>query len=89
MNIVIVLFDGIAALDAVGPYEVLSRIPGARLTFAGLSAGLGRTADRALGLCAKRSLEDVASCDLLLVPGGLGSAVTSETCRPAPRSPSI
>ena len=28
MEIVIYLFDGITALDAVGPYEVLTRLPG-------------------------------------------------------------
>ena len=29
MQIAILLFDDITILDAVGPYEVLSRIPGA------------------------------------------------------------
>ena len=31
MDIAIPLFDGITALDAIGPYEVLSRLPGARV----------------------------------------------------------
>ena len=30
MEIAILLYDGFTALDAVGPYEVLSRLPGAR-----------------------------------------------------------
>ena len=34
MDIVIPLYDRFTALDAVGPYEVLSRLPGARVTFA-------------------------------------------------------
>ena len=33
MLIVIPIFDGLTALDAVGPYEVLSRIPGASVRF--------------------------------------------------------
>ena len=33
MDIAILLFDRLTALDAVGPYEVLSRLPDANLTF--------------------------------------------------------
>ena len=33
MEIAFLLFDGITALDAVGPYEVLSRLPGAQVCF--------------------------------------------------------
>src|ERR671919_401399 len=33
MDIAILLFDRLTALDAVGPYEVLSRLPGANLAF--------------------------------------------------------
>ena len=38
MQIVIPLYDRFTALDAVGPYEVLSRVPGAQVTFAGVEA---------------------------------------------------
>ena len=30
MDIVIPIYDDFTALDAIGPYEVLSRLPGAR-----------------------------------------------------------
>ncbi len=33
MDIAIPIFNGFTALDAVGPYEVLSRLPGARVRF--------------------------------------------------------
>ena len=33
MNIAIPIFDRLTALDAVGPYEVLSRLPGATVQF--------------------------------------------------------
>ena len=33
MRIAILIFDKLTALDAVGPYEVLSRLPGAELSF--------------------------------------------------------
>lgn len=35
-EIVILLFDGITALDAVGPYEVFSKIPNSKIFFAAL-----------------------------------------------------
>ena len=73
MNIVIPLFDGLTALDAIGPYEVLARIPGAQVTFTGHSRGLVRTGDGALGLAVDVPLEAIASCDVLLMPGGIGT----------------
>ena len=39
MNIAILLYDRFTALDAIGPYEVLGRIPGARVTLRGGRAG--------------------------------------------------
>ena len=33
MNVAILLYDRFTALDAIGPYEVLSRLPGANVTF--------------------------------------------------------
>jgi putative intracellular protease/amidase len=73
MDIAILVFDGITALDAIGPYEVLARLPDARVTFAAPSRGVVRTGDRVLGLSADASIDDVAACDLLLVPGGFGT----------------
>ena len=72
MKIALVLFDGITALDVVGPYEVLSRVPGAEVVFAGPRAGLARTDNRALGLQVDVALADVHHADVLLVPGGYG-----------------
>jgi putative intracellular protease/amidase len=72
MKIVMVLFDGITALDAVGPYEVLSRVPGAEVVFAGPRPGLVRTDNRVLGLQVDVALADVDHADVLLVPGGFG-----------------
>jgi putative intracellular protease/amidase len=73
MNIVFFLFDGITALDAIGPYEVLSRLPGAQVTFAAPSRGVVRTDNGLLGLEAPRALHEVPRADLLLVPGGFGT----------------
>jgi putative intracellular protease/amidase len=73
MKIAIPIFDRITALDAVGPYEVLSRLPGAELKFIGLEAGPVRTDNRMLSLNAEAALEDFAEPDILVFPGGIGT----------------
>jgi putative intracellular protease/amidase len=72
MNIAILLYDRLTALDAIGPYEVLSRLPGASVTFVGAEPGPVRTDNGMLTLLAERSLDDVAAPDIVLVPGGPG-----------------
>ena len=72
MNIAIVLYDRFTALDAIGPYEVLSRLPGASVAFAAVEPGPVRTDSGMLTLLAERSLEQVREPDIVLVPGGPG-----------------
>ena len=72
MRLTIVIFDGLTALDALGGYEVLSRIPGVEVEFAGLRRGIVATDTRALGLLAYRALDEVEHTDILYVPGGPG-----------------
>ena len=73
MDIVCLLFDGITALDIVGPYEVLQRLPDADVKFVARSAGEVRTDNRFLALVADHALADVASADVLVVPGGFAT----------------
>lgn len=75
MQIVILLYDGMTALDAIGPYEVLANLPGAEVRFAAAVQGLVRTDTRALGLMADHAVAEVASADVLVVPGGPGDAL--------------
>src|SRR6202020_2440779 len=72
MDIAVLLYDGFTALDAIGPYEVLSRLPGARVTFVAAEAGPVRTDNRMLTLLAEQSLAEVPAPDVVLVPGGPG-----------------
>jgi putative intracellular protease/amidase len=81
MLITIPLYDRFTALDAVGPYEVLSRLPGAEVVFVAEEAGPVRTDTRALTLVAERALADVDACDVVVVPGGPG---TREMLEPQP-----
>ncbi len=57
MDIAILLFDRFTALDAVGPYETLSRLPDATVTFVAAEPGLMRTDVGSLGLMADASLD--------------------------------
>jgi putative intracellular protease/amidase len=73
MKIAIPIFDKVTALDAVGPYEVLSRLPGAELKFVGFEPGPVKTDNRMLSLHVETALEDFADPDVLVVPGGFGT----------------
>jgi transcriptional regulator GlxA family with amidase domain len=72
-QIAILIFDGLTALDAIGPYEVLSRIPGHEVRFVAQEAGPKRTDTGALGVQADVSLTDVSNPEIVLVPGGKGN----------------
>jgi transcriptional regulator GlxA family with amidase domain len=72
MDIAIPLYDRFTALDAVGPYEVLWRLPGARVHWIGAEARPYST-DRGLQIVAAATLDDVPSPDVLVVPGGTGT----------------
>jgi len=72
MLIGIPIFEGLTALDAVGPYEVLSRIPDATVIFVATSVGMKRTDQGSLGLYADADVAEVPHCDVILVPGGPG-----------------
>ncbi len=72
MEIAIVLYDRLTALDAIGPYEVLSRLPGANLRFVAERAGPVRTDNGLLTLLVEHPLKDVPRPDIIVVPGGPG-----------------
>jgi transcriptional regulator GlxA family with amidase domain len=74
MQIAIPLFDRFTALDAIGPHQVLVRLPGAHVIF---------LAERTRGVCdesgsvvlqAEATFADVPHPDIIVVPGGPGQA---------------
>jgi transcriptional regulator GlxA family with amidase domain len=81
MQIAILLYEKLTALDAIGPYEVLRAVPGWEVRFVGAERGNVRTDCGALGLSADYTFEDTTNPDLVLVPGGEGSeeAMLNET----------
>jgi putative intracellular protease/amidase len=72
MEIAILLYPGFTALDAIGPYEVLSRLPGARATFVAAAAGPVTTDTGMLTLVAEAPIASRPHPDIVLVPGGPG-----------------
>ncbi|MFZ0959744.1 MAG: DJ-1/PfpI family protein [Terriglobia bacterium] len=74
MEIAILLFDDLTALDAVGPFEVLKLIPGAKVRFPAKEPGAKRMNGASLFLMADCSFQDVPSPEIIVVPGGPGVA---------------
>ncbi|MDC2961328.1 DJ-1/PfpI family protein [Streptomyces gilvifuscus] len=78
MQIAILLFDQFTALDAVGPYETLGRLPDAQTVFVAERTGPVRSDTGNLALLADRTLADVPSPDILVIPGGPGQRALME-----------
>jgi putative intracellular protease/amidase len=73
MDIAFLIFDQLTMLDAVGPYEVLHRVPGADVKLVAAEPGLKRDEKGITGLVADHSLDDVSEPDVLVIPGGWGT----------------
>ncbi|MFI0982186.1 DJ-1/PfpI family protein [Streptomyces sp. NPDC021093] len=72
MQIAIVLYPNFTALDAVGPYEILSRLPGAETVFVAEQAGPVLNDQSQLSIVATKTFAEVTRPDIVLVPGGPG-----------------
>lgn len=78
MDIAILIYPRFTALDAVGPYEVLSRLPDAKVTFVAEHATPQRTDTGQLALVADATLDELPHPEIVLVPGGPGQAALME-----------
>lgn len=65
------LFPGLTQLDLTGPYEVLARLPGARLHLLWKDLAPVR-ADSGLAIVPTATLADAPRLDVVVVPGGYG-----------------
>lgn len=73
MQIAIPVFSGFTALDAIGPYDVLSRIPGASVVFCADQPGPKRTESGMVAIVADAALDEIPKPDVIVVPGGVGN----------------
>ncbi len=78
MDIAILIYPRFTALDAIGPYEVLSRLPDAKVTFVAEHASPQRTDTTQLAVLADASIGELPNPDIVLVPGGPGQAALME-----------
>jgi transcriptional regulator GlxA family with amidase domain len=75
IQIVFLFYDGMTALDAIGPHEILCRLPGAKVQRVARKSGSVRTDSAGLELTAEYTLTEVSHADVLVIPGA-GSATT-------------
>ncbi|MGB3737334.1 MAG: DJ-1/PfpI family protein [Ilumatobacter sp.] len=73
IEIVIPLFPQFTALDGIGPYEVLQRIPGFDITFIGHERGVVRSDNGMLGIEVDATFEQHPDPDIIVFPGGHGT----------------
>jgi putative intracellular protease/amidase len=73
MEIALLLYDGMATLDAIGPYEVLRNVPGWEVRTVAPAKGEVRDERGTMALVADNALAEVTSADVVLVPGGRGN----------------
>jgi len=74
-TVAIPLFDGFTALDAIGPYEVLQRVPQLDVVFIGHTRGEVRSDNGMLGIIRDATFEEVPAPEILVFPGGFGTRV--------------
>ena len=72
MQIAILLFERFTVLDAIGPYQVLSELPGAEAVFVAERPGHIADENGSLIMSAEAGLPDAAHPDVVVVPGGPG-----------------
>ena len=72
-SIAIPLFPHFTALDGIGPYEVLQRIPDFDVTFVGHERGVVRSDNGMLGIEVDATFEELATPDIVVFPGGFGT----------------
>ena len=77
MQIAFALYPGFTALDLIGPYQVLSNVPGEEVVLCTAAPGTVTDDNGLLHLQVDTALTDVPSPDIVLVPGGPGSRTSA------------
>ena len=72
-SIAIPLFPRFTALDGIGPYEVLQRIPELDVTFVGRHRGEVRSDNGFLGISVDATFDELPRPDVIVFPGGIGT----------------
>ncbi len=73
--IAFLIFDGLTPLDFVGPFEVLSRLPGAHTRVVSPTGMAISASGDKLGIAVDCGIADLDAADILVVPGGPGARI--------------
>lgn len=68
MQIVFLFYDGMTALDAIGPHEILTRLPNVIVKRVAKTSGNISTCSD-VKLSAEYSIKDIIAADVLVIPG--------------------
>ena len=72
MQVAIVVYPGFTALDVLGPYEVLGRLPDGEVVFVAEKPGLVRNDLNSLSIDVTATFDDVPDPQVVLIGGGAG-----------------
>ncbi|MFE3293270.1 DJ-1/PfpI family protein [Rhodococcus sp. NPDC059234] len=72
-SVAVALFPRFTALDAIGPYEVLQRVPSIDVTFVGATRTPVRSENGFLGIEVDATFDEMPDPDVLVFPGGIGT----------------
>lgn len=78
MQVAYLLYDRFTALDIIGPHEVLNSLPHVDSVFVAEEAGPVRNESDTLSLVADKSIDEVTSPEIVVVPGGFGNRMLLE-----------
>jgi putative intracellular protease/amidase len=70
MQIAFLIYEGLTALDIIGPYETLGRIGDVDVRFVAKKPGKVKVDTGAFSFCTEYGLNDVPRPDVFVVPGG-------------------
>lgn len=73
MQIAIALYPRLTMLDAIGPYQVLSQVPGDEVVLCAASVGRVSDDNDLVHLDVEHTFADVPDPDVVVVPGGFGT----------------
>ncbi len=73
IHVAIALFPRFTALDGIGPYEVLQRIPTIDVTFVGHERGVVRSDNGFLGVEVDATFDELPEPEVVVFPGGVGT----------------
>jgi putative intracellular protease/amidase len=71
MQIAFLIYDGLTALDIIGPYEVFNQIPGVDVRFVAKQPGPIRVDSGAFSIGVDHALAEVQRPDVFVIPGGM------------------